>query len=150
LPATHQSDRSETGDDGARIASNRLVRAFYIALGFISLGLGILGYVVPLLPGTVFILLAAFFFFRSSERMYNWVIYNKRFGHLVRAYRAGHGMPRRIKVYAISLIVLSFVTTIAFVVSEAAIRILLVVTAAAISTFILTRPTTEKVLAGAE
>lgn len=118
-----------------------------MTLGFLSLGLGILGYVVPLLPGTVFILLAAFFFFRSSERMYNWVIYNRRFGHLVRAYRAGHGMPRRIKIYAISLIVLSFVTTIGFFVSGTPIRVLLVLTAIAISTFILTRPTTEKVLA---
>jgi uncharacterized membrane protein YbaN (DUF454 family) len=94
----------------------------------------------------VFILLAAFFFFRSSPRMYRWVIYNKRFGHLVRAYRAGHGMPRRIKAYAITLIVISFATTVGFVASGAFLRVLLVLIAVSISAFILTRPTTEKVL----
>lgn len=117
-------------------------------LGFLCLGLGIAGYIVPLLPGTVFLLMATFFFFRSSHRMYNWVLHHRLFGPLIRNYRAGYGIPRRIKVYAIALIVVSFAVTLSFVATGLLVRGLLIAIGVAVSTFILTRPTTEVVLAG--
>ncbi|MCP4308241.1 MAG: DUF454 domain-containing protein [bacterium] len=134
----------------AQIMSNPVGRAVYVVLGFVCLGLGIAGYIVPLLPGTVFLLLATYFFFKSSERMYNWVLNNRQFGHVIRAYRAGYGIPRRIKAYAIALIVVSMGVSIAVATDTVAIRLLLVAIGVAVSTFILTRPTTETVLASSQ
>ncbi len=130
----------------AEVMSNPVGRAIYMLLGFICLGLGIAGYIVPLLPGTVFLLLATYFFFKSSERMYNWVINHRWFGSLIRAYRAGYGIPRRIKIYAIGLMAVSIGFSVAVAVDTTTLRVILVAIAIAVSTFILTRPTTENVL----
>ena len=127
--------------------SSRLGRGVYALLGFVSLGIGIAGYIVPVLPGTVFILLATFFFFRSSERMYHWVMTNPRFGPTVRAYRAGYGIRRRVKIYAITLMLLSVGFSIVYAVEGIAMRVFLVALAGVGAVFILTRPTTENVLA---
>ncbi|MGD2051673.1 MAG: YbaN family protein [Acidimicrobiia bacterium] len=129
-----------------RITTSPLLRAVYLALGFLFLGLGIVGYFVPLLPGTVNLLIAVFFFLRSSERMYRWVMDHRLFGHLIRDYHAGLGIPRRIKVWAIGLIVISFGFTIGVAVERTWLRFLLAATALAVSAFILTRPTRERVV----
>lgn len=50
------------------------MKAVYIVLGFISLGLGILGAFLPLLPTTPFLLLTVFCFARGSARLHNWII----------------------------------------------------------------------------
>jgi len=147
--STTHPDTTERSVEPAELVSSRVGRAAYLVLGFICLGLGIAGYVVPLLPGTVFLLLATFFFFKSNERMYNWVLNHPRFGPLIRNYRAGHGIPRRIKVLAIVLIVISFGVSIAFVATGLVARVILVACAVAVSAFILTRPTTEVVLRSA-
>ncbi|MEA2002933.1 MAG: YbaN family protein [Actinomycetota bacterium] len=131
----------------AELMSSRLGRGVYLVLGFLSLGVGIAGYVVPLLPGTVFLLIATYFFFRSSERMYHWILNHPWFGSLVRNYLAGYGIPRRIKVYAVTLIIVSFATSIAFAVSGQLPRLVLVAIAIGVVAFILSRPTTEVVLA---
>lgn len=130
-----------------RLISNRLGRAVYMVLGFVCLGVGIAGYIIPLLPGTVFLLLATYFFFKSSERMYNWVVNQRHFGPIIRAYRAGHGIPRRIKAYAVGLVFVSIGFSVVVAVDGAMIRAILVVTAVSVSAFILTRPTTENMLA---
>ena len=140
-------DVSQPELEPAELVGSRIGRAIYLMLGFVCLGLGIAGYVVPLLPGTVFLLMATFFFFRSSERMYNWVLNHPRFGPLIRNYRAGYGIPRRIKIYAIGLIVLSFAVTLTVAVGSTVPRLILIGVAVAVSTFIWTRPTTEVVLA---
>jgi len=138
-PAT-PADRREV-----RVASSPLLRALYLALGFVFLGLGIVGYFVPLLPGTVNLLIAVFFFVRSSERMFHWVMNHRLFGPLIRDYYAGLGIPRRIKAYAIGVIVVSFGVTIGVTVDRLWLRLLLLVTALGVSVFILTRPTRERV-----
>ena len=68
------------------------------------LGLGLLGVLVPGLPTTPFMILAAACFARSSERLYNWILNNPTFGPMVRRFRAGKGIPLRIKVIAVSSI----------------------------------------------
>ena len=52
----------------------RATRVFYILLGFVALGLGIVGIVLPLLPTTPLILLACFCFAKGSNRFYNWIV----------------------------------------------------------------------------
>ena len=143
--ATTQS-KTNSPAEPAEVVSSRIGRALYLVLGFLCLGLGIAGYIIPLLPGTVFLLLATFLFFKSNERMYNWVLNDPRFGPLIRNYRAGYGIPRRIKVLAIVLIAASFSVSVLFVADGMVVRAILIVCAIGVSTYILTRPTTEVVL----
>ena len=77
----------------------------WLALGFLCVGLGGIGAVVPGLPTTVFFVMAAACFSRSSPRFERWVLTRPGVGPLVRDYRAGLGMPKRAKIAAVSSIV---------------------------------------------
>lgn len=133
--------------DHARPARSRLVRAIYAGLGFLFLGLVGVGIFVPLLPTTINLILAAFFFFRSNDRMYRWLMTHPRFGPTLRDYRAGLGIPRRVKAYAVGAVVVTFTVTILLTVDSIGGRVVMITLAAAIIAFILTRPTRERQLA---
>lgn len=90
-----------------RIASNPALRTAFRVLGFFFLALGTAGYVLPGLPGTVFILISAFFFARSSPRFYNYLLNHKTFGGWIRDFQAGRGIPGWVKVVAPSFIVVT-------------------------------------------
>tara|TARA_B100000131_G_scaffold206327_1_gene198437 strand:+ start:226 stop:615 length:390 start_codon:yes stop_codon:yes gene_type:complete len=83
------------------VKSNRLLRITWLVFGLILSFIGIIGIIIPGLPTTIVMILAAACFFRSSERLYNWVIENKYYGHHVKNYREGLGMPKKAKVTAI-------------------------------------------------
>lgn len=80
------------------------LRPLWLILGFISVGLGFIGTVVPGMPSTVFFILGAYFFSRSSERFLNWILNLPKIGPLVQDYRSGLGMPRRAKVFALCML----------------------------------------------
>jgi len=73
------------------------LRALWLSTGMIFTGIGMLGIVVPGLPTTIFMILAAGCFFRSSKKMYHWVIRNPIFGEQVLQFREGKGMPKKAK-----------------------------------------------------
>ena len=73
--------------------------------GLLSVAIGGIGVVVPGLPTTVFFIVAAACFSRSSPRFEQWVLNLPKIGRTVRDYRAGLGMPRRSKVIAVTMIV---------------------------------------------
>jgi uncharacterized membrane protein YbaN (DUF454 family) len=77
----------------------------WFAVGWVAVGVGSIGIVVPGLPTTVFFIVAASCFARSSPRFERWVLDLPRVGPLVRDYRAGLGMPRRAKQWAVAMIV---------------------------------------------
>ncbi|GAA6209716.1 YbaN family protein [Cognatishimia sp. WU-CL00825] len=52
----------------------------WLLLGLIALAFGLIGVVLPLLPTVPFLLLAAFFFARSSERLHNWMLQHPQLG----------------------------------------------------------------------
>ena len=72
------------------------IRALLVVAGVVCLGLGIVGIVVPVLPTTPFLLLAAACFVRSSPRMHDWLLTHRRLGPYV-AFVDGGGMPARAK-----------------------------------------------------
>lgn len=96
------------------ITANPALRVTFRLLGLVFLGLGTLGYMLPGLPGTVFILIAAYFFAQSSPRFYNWLMNHRVFGQWIRDFRAGKGVPLWLKVYAPTMIVVSCALSIVF------------------------------------
>ena len=70
----------------------------YIVLGCIGVSLGALGAVLPLLPAFPFLLLAAFCFGRSSEKLNHWFINTKLYKNNLESYVQGKGMTRKTKI----------------------------------------------------
>jgi len=86
---------------------HRSVRYTLLAIGWLSVLLGVIGIFVPVLPTTPFLLLAAACFVRSSRRFYLWLVHHKHLGPWIRDYLEGNGIPLKGKVYAIGLMWLS-------------------------------------------
>ncbi|MCP5029911.1 MAG: DUF454 domain-containing protein [Actinomycetia bacterium] len=84
-----------------------IARAAWLMAGLLSVGVGAIGIVVPGLPTTVFFIIAASCFSRSSPRLEAWVLGLPKIGPMVADYRAGRGMPFRAKVWAISVMVIA-------------------------------------------
>ena len=99
-----------------RVSKNALVRfCVVVALGLVFYRFGVFWVTCCRgLPGTVFILVAVYFFARSSPRFYNFLLNNRVFGGLIRDWRAGLGLPLRAKVLAVTLIVLSIGSSLLF------------------------------------
>ena len=85
------------------VARNRVVRGCWFVAGWLAVAVGAIGIIVPGLPTTVFFIIAAGCFGRSSPRFERWVLDLPRIGPMVRSYREGLGMPRRAKVAALSM-----------------------------------------------
>lgn len=109
----------------------------FVALGFISLGLAVLGIFLPILPTTPFLLLSAYFFAKSSPKHYNWLLSTKRFGKIIRDYRERKGVVLPIKIYAISLLWLTILISVVFVVDIIYLDILLLTIATVVTYHIL-------------
>lgn len=73
-------------------------KIFYIILGCIGVGLGAVGAVVPMLPAFPFLLLAAFCFARSSEKLHTWFVGTRLYKDNLEDYLAGKGMTKKTKV----------------------------------------------------
>lgn len=97
----------------------------WILAGTISLGLGILGIFIPILPTTPLFLLAAFCYGRGSSRFYNWLMYRSWVGGYIRSYREGRGIPIKQKLLTIALLWLSIGYAIGFVAETWWLRLLL-------------------------
>lgn len=73
-------------------------KAILIFAGTVCVGLGVLGMFLPLMPTTVFLLMAAYCYSRSSDRFHNWLLSNRWFGSYIKNYRAKKGITLRQKV----------------------------------------------------
>lgn len=113
-----------------------LIKTLLIIAGIIFVGLGILGMFLPVLPTTPFLLLAAASFGKSSPRFYNWLLNNKWFGSYIKNYRLGLGIPLRIKIFSISFLWITILSSAIFFVNNIYVRILLIVIAIAVTTHI--------------
>lgn len=92
-------------------------KIFYITLGCIGLGLGALGAVLPLLPAFPFLLLAAFCFGKSSQRLHNWFIGTKLYKKNLESYVAGKGMTKATKIRI--MVTVTILMTIGFIMMHA-------------------------------
>jgi hypothetical protein len=117
-----------------------MIRLLLLTVGWLSVGLGVLGIFLPVLPTTPFLLLAAACFMRSSQRFYLWLTHHRHLGPWVRDYLNGQGIPRRAKAYAIGLMWLSILLS-AYLVPVPWVRVLLLISASLVSLYILRLPT---------
>jgi len=77
------------------------LRIVWLSIGMVLTGVGMVGIIVPGLPTTIFMILAAGCFFRSSTKMYHWVVSHPLFGDQVLRFREGAGMPKKAKYLSI-------------------------------------------------
>jgi len=117
---------------------NQLFQAILITSGTIFLGLGLIGIFIPILPTTPFLLLAAACYARSSQRFYNWLMNNKWFGNYIKNYREGRGIPLKFKILTISLLWLTILNSIYFVINNFLIEMILIIIAIGVTIHILT------------
>jgi uncharacterized membrane protein YbaN (DUF454 family) len=120
-----------------------LKRRLLVVAGVASVVVGVVGIFVPVLPTTPFLLLAAFCFVRSSERLNHWLLHNRILGEYVRNYIEKRGMPLRLKIATILLLWVSISLSITFGVHHIALRSLLVLVAIGVTTHILLIKTTK-------
>ncbi len=113
------------------------MKVLYIILGSICIGLGILGIFLPLLPTTPFLLLAAALYFRSSPRLYNWLLQHKHLGPYIRNFREHKAIPLRAKIISVSLVWITLLYAALFVVPQLWLKLLLIGLAIGISWHIL-------------
>jgi uncharacterized membrane protein YbaN (DUF454 family) len=133
------------------VVRNRALRTVLLVLGWIWVGIAFVGIIAPIIPTTGPILLAAFFFSKSSERFDDWLVNNRFFGSIVRDWRSGEGFTVRAKAIAVTAIMISFAITTIFALGGApmALRVGMWLLAVAIAGYVVTRPTKRRPVAGA-
>jgi len=119
----------------------RLARAVYLGLGLVFVGLGAVGAVLPVLPTTPFLLLAAACWGRSSDRLSRWLLEHRVFGPTLRTWRERRSLPPGVKAKAITLVVVAFAVSIVLGVEATALRLLLGATGLGLIVFLARLPT---------
>jgi hypothetical protein len=129
------------------VVKNPILRGVLMAFGWLWVGIAFIGVVVPVIPTTGPILLAAFLFSKSSDRFDRWLVANRFFGGIVRDWRAGNGFTVRAKAIAVAAIGISFAITTTWFVTTPYARAAMWLLAGAIATYVVTRPTKTRELA---
>lgn len=119
----------------------KIKKIIFNILGFFFVGLGIVGIFIPLLPTTIFLIIAAYFFAKSSEKYYNWLISNKYFGKFIKDYREGKGVPLKAKTISITILWLTILYSVFFIVTVIWLKILLICIAIGVSWHLLSLKT---------
>ncbi len=115
-----------------------------IILGSICVILGLIGIIVPLLPTTPFLLLAAFFYGKSSHRLQQWLFNNRVFGPYLTNYVEGKGISIKNKAFTLILLWLAMGYTIFFAISNLLIQTLLLLIAICVTIHIITIKTIKQ------
>ena len=111
----------------AKETKNPIAKILWILLGSFFVMIGAIGAVVPGLPTTLFLILAAACYIRSSQRLYDWLIANKTFGPYLKDYREGKGIPRRAKKIALVMMTIFVGYAVLFALDDLIVRIVVLV-----------------------
>ncbi len=107
--------------------------------GWISVILGVIGALLPIIPTTPFLILAAYFFSKSSPRVYSWLTSLPYFGDVILEWEKNKVIRPRVKIWAIGTLVLIFGISIIFTTIHFGLKIMLACIGIACAIFILTR-----------
>lgn len=118
----------------------RFARVGWLSLGIVCVALGIVGALLPLMPTTIFLILAAACFARSSPRLERWLLDHPRCGPTLHAWRRNGAMSRRAKAMAVGGMAAGY--AIFFAVSDIPVGVFFVITLimSACGVYICTRP----------
>ena len=117
----------------------------YLLLGWMCVGLGAIGLVLPVMPTTVFILIAAWAFARSSPRLHLWLREHPHFGSSLCSWEDHRAMPRRAKRVALLMLGVSYLITAMLLGPLAPGALIAGVCMAAVAVFIVRIPNLEDV-----
>lgn len=92
--------------------TEQIKRTLFIILGWFFVFLGILGFILPLMPGTVFLILALFFFAQSSEKFHTMLLNNSWFGNDLKQWEKTKTISAASFKKATIIIILSFSASI--------------------------------------
>lgn len=112
-------------------------KAILIFLGTVCVGLGVMGILLPLMPTTVFLLMAAYCYSKSSDRFHNWLLNNRLLGQYIKNYKSGQGITVRQKVTTIAILWASIAFSIWFVAGAFWLTLLLVAVAIGVTIHLL-------------
>ena len=79
----------------------QMLRPLFFLLGIVCFGIALLGFMLPMLPGIVFLVLSAACFARSSKRVHDWLVNSKLFGPMIRDWQHHRAISKRNKIIAI-------------------------------------------------
>ncbi len=114
-----------------------ILRLALLALGWLAVVLALLGLLLPLLPTTPFVLLAAGCFARASERCHRWLLSAPVIGPILADYTAGRGVALTVRLKAIALVWLGIGSSVLWFVQATAPRLLLLAIAATVTVYLL-------------
>ncbi len=115
------------------------MRFIYLISGFSTLIFAVLGVFLPLLPTTPFLLLSAFCFARSSEKLHIWLLEHPYLGQNIQNWQENGSISRKAKVTSMAMILLTIVLSVVLQIHGSLLLIQIVVLSC-VSLFILTRP----------
>ena len=110
---------------------------FLTIIGLISLGLGILGAFLPVLPTTPFLLLASVLFLRSNKRLYEWLMNHPKLGTYISNFLEHKAIPLRVKIVSVSTLWITLLYCAIFVAGHWALRTLFIAIAVGVTVHIL-------------
>lgn len=124
---------------------NKFKKGLFVVAGTVSLGLGFVGIVLPVLPTTPFLLLSAACYYKGSERLHRWMLDNRLFGDYLRNYKEGKGIQPRTKIFTLILLwsVISF--SALFMLNNVIIQIILFAIAIGVSIHIIALPNLRRI-----
>ena len=118
-----------------------MIRLGWLVLGCVFVALGVIGAILPLMPTTIFLILAAGCFARSSPRLEAWLLDHPRFGPTLRAWRRDGAIGGRAKAMACGGITLGYILFMATSAPRWPLALFVALIMAGCAAFILTRPT---------
>ncbi|MEW6004444.1 MAG: YbaN family protein [Stygiobacter sp.] len=122
----------------------------FLILGFIFIAFGIIGAILPLMPSTVFFILAAYFFSKSSEKFHKKLLDNKYIGRHIKNFYEKRGMPLRAKIISILSLFLTITISIILVERTPFLVVILLSVAFAVSFYIISLNTIENSISEGE
>lgn len=115
------------------------------SLGILLTGIGIIGIFLPLLPTTIFLILASICFMKSSKRMNDWLVNHKYLGQYIKAYRDNTGMTVKSKITSIVMLWISISVSGFYFTDSTPVRVLLLLIAVGVSIHLITIKTANSV-----
>jgi len=117
------------------------LRILLLVVGTMSVIAGLIGILLPLVPTTPFLLLAAWCFARSSPRFYRLLLGNRWLGPYIRNYREGRGLTMAAKVSTLVVLWLAIASTVWFIAPMPWARVVLIAIATGVTIYLLRLPT---------